>query len=336
MGINVQGTVSTSRESPGESRMRVLEKVDGRILEASVLRNTSAPALSGINAMMRGLSTRLISSRGLGWGSVCLEVHRAFPAERKESKSDYHLIALITNHVAAGENSVSRGCFLPYSYSPGAINLYPAGLIPACRAFTETKMIVCAIDPMFVNEVGRELGSPSVTEFRLARDIRDRSIAGIVMLLAEEARSGGLSGNLYTEHLVHALALRFLWRAGGARGIEPVRREITSNRALRRVLARMEAELAMDLDLKTLAAESGYSRSHFLRVFRSEVGCSPHQWLTRLRVKQAKRMLRENRLSLIDIAAECGFSSHAHLSRTFRRAVGVVPNQYRRTPELFM
>lgn len=46
-------------------------------------------------------------------------------------------------------------------------------------------------------------------------------------------------------------------------------------------------------------------------------------------------MLRRGSIPLIEIAAACGFSSHAHLSRSFRKAVGVAPNQYRRVPDLF-
>jgi transcriptional regulator GlxA family with amidase domain len=103
------------------------------------------------------------------------------------------------------------------------------------------------------------------------------------------------------------------------------------NRLLQRVLDRMKADLATDLDLSTLAAESGYSRSHFLRMFRARMGCSPHQYLTRLRVDQAKTILREYSVSLIDIALACGFSSHAHFSNTFRQIVGVTPSEYRRT-----
>src|SRR5882757_3151384 len=95
------------------------------------------------------------------------------------------------------------------------------------------------------------------------------------------------------------------------------------NRMLQRVLDRMKADLATDLDVNTLAAESGYSRSHFLRTFRTAIGCSPHQWLTRLRVERAKTILRENSTSLIDIALDCGFSSHAHFSNRFRQLVGV-------------
>src|SRR6266436_4682270 len=87
-------------------------------------------------------------------------------------------------------------------------------------------------------------------------------------------------------------------------------------RLLQRVLDRMKVDLATDLDLNTLAAESGYSRSHFLRRFRAAMGCSPHHWLTRLRVEQAKTILRESSISLIDVALECGFSSHPHFSNT--------------------
>jgi transcriptional regulator GlxA family with amidase domain len=101
-------------------------------------------------------------------------------------------------------------------------------------------------------------------------------------------------------------------------------------RLLQRVLDRMRADLAADLNLGTLAAESGYSRSHFLRTFRAAMGCSPHQCLTRLRLERAKTRLRENSISLIDIALDCGFSSHAHFSNRFRQIVGVTPSEYRR------
>jgi AraC-like DNA-binding protein len=101
-------------------------------------------------------------------------------------------------------------------------------------------------------------------------------------------------------------------------------------RLLQRVLDRMKADLSADLNLNILAAESGYSKSHFMRTFRAAIGYSPHQWLTRLRVEQAKTVLRGNAVSLIDIALDCGFRSHSHFSNTFRRIAGVTPGEYRR------
>jgi transcriptional regulator GlxA family with amidase domain len=142
------------------------------------------------------------------------------------------------------------------------------------------------------------------------------------------------SGSLHQEHLLlreqsaSASALEEIGRTQVPRRLPCGK---LRNRLLQRVLDRMKADLATVLDLSTLAAESGYSRSHFLRTFRAAMGCSPHQYLTMLRVEQAKTILRETSISLIDIALDCGFSSHAHFSNTFRQIVGVTPSEYRRT-----
>jgi AraC family transcriptional regulator len=89
-------------------------------------------------------------------------------------------------------------------------------------------------------------------------------------------------------------------------------------------------DLSSNLDLQSLAAETGYSRSHFLRLFRAATGGAPHHYLLQLRLKRAQELMRQERTSLIDIAAACGFSSHAHMSRLFRQMIGLTPTDYRR------
>jgi AraC family transcriptional regulator len=85
-------------------------------------------------------------------------------------------------------------------------------------------------------------------------------------------------------------------------------------------------DLVADLDLQTLAAESGYSRSHFLRMFEAATGLTPHRYLLQFRLERAQKLMSERAISLIDIAALCGFSSHAHMSRVFRQLLGVTPS----------
>ena len=111
------------------------------------LETRSAPALAAINAFVRGSSARLCSSNKLGWDGVCLEHHRAFPGERNDSVSPHHLVVLFTSHVSRGEASAEHARFVPYSFSPGDIKLYSAGPIGACRPFTDTTTISCALDP---------------------------------------------------------------------------------------------------------------------------------------------------------------------------------------------
>ena len=102
------------------------------------------------------------------------------------------------------------------------------------------------------------------------------------------------------------------------------------HRLLRRVFDRMGADLSETDDLATLAAESGYSRAHFLRMFRAATGQSPHRYLLELRLAKAQALIAGQSTPLADIALECGFSSHAHLTTAFTSRYGVTPSAYRR------
>jgi AraC family transcriptional regulator len=103
---------------------------------------------------------------------------------------------------------------------------------------------------------------------------------------------------------------------------------------LRRIKKYMEEHLHDKLSLDELARETHYSRAHFLRMFRAATGKTPHQYLTECRIERAKSMLLEARkVSLIDVAARCGFSSQSHLTRVFRKQVGTTPTEFKRKPE---
>jgi AraC-like DNA-binding protein len=79
-----------------------------------------------------------------------------------------------------------------------------------------------------------------------------------------------------------------------------------------------------------VARECGLSVSYFSHAFRRTLGVSPHKWLIEQRVVLSKEKLRDNGLSLSDVAAECGFSDQSHLTRAFRQTVGVSPGALRR------
>jgi AraC family transcriptional regulator len=57
---------------------------------------------------------------------------------------------------------------------------------------------------------------------------------------------------------------------------------------------------------------------------------APHNWLIEQRIVLSKKKLRDDRLWLSDVAAECAFSDQAHFTRHFVRIVGVTPGAWRR------
>jgi len=127
-----------------------------------------------------------------------------------------------------------------------------------------------------------------------------------------------------------ALATRLLYALRSEKASATTKISPLTPRQLRRVLEYMRANLTANLDLATLAAQTGYSRAHFLRTFRAATGQTPHRYLIELRLEKARALVASRSMPLIDIAAECGFSSHAHLTTAFRSRFGVGPSAYRR------
>jgi len=101
-------------------------------------------------------------------------------------------------------------------------------------------------------------------------------------------------------------------------------------RALNRVREKVEANLDTDLSLGSLAEETGYSRAHFLRMFRAATGVTPHQYVLGLRLIRAQDCLKRRDTSIIDIALSCGFSSQSHMTSVFRQRLETTPAEFRR------
>lgn len=91
---------------------------------------------------------------------------------------------------------------------------------------------------------------------------------------------------------------------------------------------RLADELMAPPSLAALATELGLSRYQLLRAFRTAMGVPPYAWLAQYRVSRA-RCLLETGLRPAEVAGLVGFADQAHLTRWFRRVLGVTPAAYR-------
>ncbi|WP_046113696.1 AraC family transcriptional regulator [Aquincola tertiaricarbonis] len=98
---------------------------------------------------------------------------------------------------------------------------------------------------------------------------------------------------------------------------------------MHRVLQAMQERLDQELDLSRLAREVQLSDSHFSRCFKKSTGFSPSQYLTRLRMERARRLLRETEMPIVEVGLEVGYASPSHFAQVFRKEVGVLPSDYR-------
>lgn len=288
-----------------------------------------------VDAFMRGWSSRLYSSEGLGWSGALLEGHLLTPGEWPAGNIEGMLLCLWDNATALRcDHPDARGEFVPKLVQPGTFSIYTAGSVAAVRLHAPAVGIACVFDDHLIHNLDEETSAGnlrSIADGLVAHDKRcftDGTLYRLVTALAEEARLGAHHGRMYVEEQVAAIADRLseLIRTNGSKRWL---RYCLDTRLLRRILDRVEAACGSDLDLESLAVESGYSKRHLLRVFRASTGKTPHQFILDLRLERARRLMLQQQLSMLDIALECGFANHAHFSRSFRQRLGVTPQFYR-------
>lgn len=117
--------------------------------------------------------------------------------------------------------------------------------------------------------------------------------------------------------------------AGFSRQIERVQTPSGTIDAFAGVIAHLHDNFAESLSTRDLANMAGLSVSHFERRFRQAFGASPRQYLVRIRVEHAARLLLETENTVSQVAHACGFYDHAHFSRSFRRIMNMSPSEYR-------
>lgn len=98
--------------------------------------------------------------------------------------------------------------------------------------------------------------------------------------------------------------------------------------AIRQACDYIHAHYDENIALSDLAQVVGFSPYYLSRVFKQEMGLPPHKYLTMVRVNRARHLLSAG-IDIAVVAAMVGFVDQSHLSRWFKRVVGVPPGQFR-------
>ncbi|MDT8390214.1 MAG: substrate-binding domain-containing protein [Lentisphaeria bacterium] len=103
---------------------------------------------------------------------------------------------------------------------------------------------------------------------------------------------------------------------------------------VRRVVRHMLRHFAEPLTVKDFVEMSSLSQTNLYKAFNEDLGQTPHEMLTRIRVRKAKQMLQETDKKLRAVSEDCGFSDPVNLFRQFKQRLGVTPAEYRkRSPD---
>lgn len=99
---------------------------------------------------------------------------------------------------------------------------------------------------------------------------------------------------------------------------------------LREVSTYLENQVIPKISLEEAAAHFYMSPNYFCKFFKKNFGCTYTNYLNRLRLEKACRMLTDTALPIMEISLLCGFDNLSYFNRLFREKKGVTPSEYRR------
>lgn len=140
---------------------------------------------------------------------------------------------------------------------------------------------------------------------------------------------GKRHGSMFAAEVAVALGLERL-RGGDERQPVPASAQpAVGSTRLKDALELMAANLAEPLPAEDIAQLVGVSRRQLERLFRQHLDTFPSRYYLELRLKHARRQLKQTTLSIQQVGLACGFTSGSHFSTTYRNYFGCTPREER-------
>jgi AraC family transcriptional regulator len=272
--------------------------------------------------------------KSFGWEHLHFEHHRQPQFDTPEHEGNWHVIAYcppsivpIDSELRLGERWLD-GKLQREARHDGDIAIIPAGISQRCNWKINAQFTIVAIDPVLLQHIGQDWVNPDCIELiPHFMTQQDALLQGIVSALRAEVEQSKLGGQLLVDSLRTTLAIHLLRNYCTTQPKSSNDPNGSSQLKLQPVIEYVREHLHQNIKLIELAAISQLSPYHFLRLFKQTTNVTPHQYILRCRIEKAKVLLQQGELSLAEIALQVGFCDQSHLTRCFKRLLGVTPKQ---------
>jgi transcriptional regulator GlxA family with amidase domain len=93
----------------------------------------------------------------------------------------------------------------------------------------------------------------------------------------------------------------------------------------------IRADPVADHHIGALSEQIGLSQRHLTRLFEHDLGTSPARFVEAVRIETACRLMRDDGLTILEVARRSGFGSGETMRRAFWRELGMPPRSYRQS-----
>lgn len=175
-----------------------------------------------------------------------------------------------------------------------------------------------------------DIGRPDYIALSPTQSSADPVMLGLAKALLPALARPEDAHPLFLTHMRRAILAHLVQRYGGLKLTSRATGTLAAWQE-RKVIDHIVRHLDAPVSIAELAHMCGLSRSYFIKAFGRSFGRTPHRWLTDLRVRKARDLLRGS-MSIAEVAYACGFADQSHFTRVFSDAVGVSPARFRQPP----
>jgi len=289
-----------------------------------------ALAVRRLNGSAGQMSARVLAN-GDGWSvtdMVCTSGPEDRPFEEQNANFTIAIVAAGSFQYRASRNQASAGGEL---MSPGSLLLGNAGQCFECgheHGFGD-RCISFQYSLDYFERLASDAGAPkSRRKFRVLRLPPLRALAPLTARACAGMRA---PADIPWEEVSVELAAKAIRLASDCAAEVNDLQQATAARVTRTVrMIENNLDIGTDLGLGRLAQAAGLSPYHFLRTFQQATGMTPHQYLLRMRLREAAmRLAGKERAKILDIALDSGFGDVSNFNHAFLAEFGVNPRAFR-------
>ena len=201
------------------------------------------------------------------------------------------------------------------------------------RYCKEMEHAIEVLDPTEARKCGEELKNTVMS----VPDVRGREIQDIVLAAGRFfiLRVRAASPDVFEERCMHCGSAEELFRELSALQEELMTealeaRQGETSRPIRQAKQYVHKHYAENITLEEVCEQVGFSVAYFSALFKKETGEGFAKYLTRVRMEEAKNLLRETGLPVAEICEKVGYNDRKHFTHTFHKIAGVNPAEYRK------
>ncbi len=281
----------------------------------------------------------MLSSFQANWSNIQLAHYRLPTLDFSEISNSQNLIIIPLGHQTVDFDLVADGCAQTVSYqekdfASGCIEIYPADLSISLHSHPTVKameLIQCYLEPTFLAQIAHESVNPDRIELLLTPKKVDGLICQMGLALKLSLEMDGVGSRFYADSIATALSAHLLRYYSTRKHHFQDYEDGLSKQKLKQALEYIQEHLGEDLSLNDIATELKMSQYYFCHLFKRSTGLSPHQYLIRQRIEQAKHLLKNPERTITFVAMECGFANPSHFAKCFRQVTRMNPKQFRKS-----